>query len=106
MPSGQLIFENEEVTLNQRHYMVYRLLLASLFLFLHTHIKSQSFDVRNFVQYTTVNGLSHNTITSITQDPYGYIWIGTNKGLNRFDGTSFQQFFRIAAGIASQWTMF
>ena len=32
------------------------------------------------------NGLSHNTIFSLLQDRYGYIWIGTQNGLNRYDG--------------------
>ncbi|HTE11772.1 MAG TPA: two-component regulator propeller domain-containing protein [Chitinophagaceae bacterium] len=40
----------------------------------------------NFHQLTTGNGLSDPVIRSITQDKYGYIWIGTSNGLNRFNG--------------------
>ncbi|HEU5166422.1 MAG TPA: histidine kinase [Chitinophagaceae bacterium] len=43
--------------------------------------------------YTTKDGLSNNTVNAVTQDKYGYIWIATGKGLNRFDGTTFQQFY-------------
>ncbi len=34
-------------------------------------------------------GLSHNTVLSIVQDRYGYLWIGTTDGLNRYDGYEF-----------------
>lgn len=36
------------------------------------------------------NGLSHNTIFSLLQDQHGYIWIGTQNGLNKYDGYSFE----------------
>ena len=32
------------------------------------------------------NGLSYNTATCCLQDSYGFIWIGTENGLNRYDG--------------------
>lgn len=38
------------------------------------------------------DGVSNNTIVSILQDSYGYIWFGTNDGLNRYDGRSFKIF--------------
>ena len=39
-----------------------------------------------FQHLTLDHGLSHNRVTAFTQDKYGLIWIGTNDGLNRFDG--------------------
>lgn len=41
---------------------------------------------RDFIHYTVKDGLSDNTINCIAQDDKGYIWIGTDAGLNRFDG--------------------
>lgn len=35
-------------------------------------------------------GLSSNNILCITQDREGYVWIGTEWGLNRFDGHAFK----------------
>ncbi len=33
--------------------------------------------------------ISNKTITSFAQDKYGYMWIGTNHGLNRYNGYDF-----------------
>ncbi len=38
-------------------------------------------------------GLSNVQVTSICQDELGFIWIGTEHGLNRFDGNQFKQYF-------------
>jgi signal transduction histidine kinase/ligand-binding sensor domain-containing protein len=41
----------------------------------------------NFISLNTGNGkLTHNTIQAIARDSFGYVWIGTNYGLNRLDG--------------------
>ncbi|MBQ7413895.1 MAG: response regulator [Prevotella sp.] len=37
--------------------------------------------------------LSSNMINSLCQDQQGYIWIGTEYGLNKFDGVHFTQYF-------------
>lgn len=39
-----------------------------------------------FQHLTTDQGLSDNAINCIFQDNHGFIWIGTERGLNRFDG--------------------
>lgn len=39
--------------------------------------------------FFTSDKLSNTNITSICQDKFGYIWIGTENGLNRFDGYKF-----------------
>ncbi|MFH1524330.1 MAG: two-component regulator propeller domain-containing protein [Chloroflexota bacterium] len=38
------------------------------------------------------DGLSQNTILALLQDRRGYLWIGTQDGLNRYDGYTFTQF--------------
>jgi len=40
-------------------------------------------------RYDVVEGLAHNTVTSIYQDKKGYLWLGTFEGLSRFDGYHF-----------------
>ncbi len=45
------------------------------------------------VSYLSVkDGLSHNEVTSIVQDQYGFMWFGTRGGLNRYDGYEFKHF--------------
>lgn len=43
-----------------------------------------------FRNLNTGNGLSHNKVNCILQDQRGFIWIGTDDGLNRYDGQRFQ----------------
>ena len=43
-----------------------------------------------FRHYDTNNGLSQNSVMSIVQDNMGFMWFGTNDGMNRFDGRSFK----------------
>lgn len=43
-----------------------------------------------FENISAYNGLSQNTITSIAQDQYGFMWFGTFNGLNRYDGYDFR----------------
>jgi ligand-binding sensor domain-containing protein/two-component sensor histidine kinase len=43
-----------------------------------------------FEKLTTQNGLSHDHVNCILQDRRGFIWLGTDDGLNRYDGNNFE----------------
>ncbi|AIM39019.1 hypothetical protein KO02_21720 [Sphingobacterium sp. ML3W] len=60
--------------------------------FLFYHVLAQSRSQVNKRNYTMDQGLSSNRVYSIVQDSVGFIWVGTNDGLNRFDGTRFRNF--------------
>jgi serine phosphatase RsbU (regulator of sigma subunit)/ligand-binding sensor domain-containing protein len=46
----------------------------------------------NFEHFTKNDGLPSDEINAIMQDHLGYLWIGTNNGLSRYDGYSFENF--------------
>lgn len=45
-----------------------------------------------FQLLTTADGLSHDQVFDILQSRSGFIWIATEDGLNRYDGTRFEVF--------------
>lgn len=46
-----------------------------------------------FINFEIEDGLSSNTVRSILQDSHGFMWFGTENGLNRFDGYTFKTYF-------------
>ena len=46
----------------------------------------------NILNYSPGNGLSQSYVEFIFQDKLGFIWIGTEDGLNKFDGYNFTVF--------------
>ncbi len=57
-------------------------------------------DIR-FTAISTSEGLSQVRVTSIVQDELGFLWFGTQYGLNRFDGYNFKVFVHEAGNQAS-----
>jgi signal transduction histidine kinase/ligand-binding sensor domain-containing protein/DNA-binding NarL/FixJ family response regulator len=54
-------------------------------------IESRSQEIR-FKTLTVNDGLTQNDVSCIFQDSFGFIWIGTYDGLNRFDGLNIKNF--------------
>ncbi|CAM2010124.1 sensor histidine kinase [Acanthopleuribacter pedis] len=51
-------------------------------------------------------GLSQGNVFCVTQDRFGFIWAGTENGLNRYNGKDFQQFLYrsdAANGLSDDW---
>jgi|GEM_PF-1266920 len=49
----------------------------------------------NFEHLTSDMGLSQGNVSSMTRDNKGFLWIGTENGLNKFDGYSFTRYHHI-----------
>lgn len=64
------------------------LLFVLLICFKNVH--AQKLNNINFQSITIDDGLSQSLVEYIYQDSYGYIWIGTNDGLNRYNGNEFK----------------
>lgn len=45
-----------------------------------------------FLHYTSTDGLPQNSVLAILQDDSGYLWLGTDDGLARFDGYLFKEY--------------
>lgn len=67
---------------------MYKLILLSLLLQWTSSIFSQE----SLKYFTVKQGLSQNSVTSILRSKDGMLWVGTQDGLNRFDGYSFVHF--------------
>lgn len=67
--------------------MKIRLLLIALFLPLRTFAQTPG-----IINYTQEDGLNATTTYGIAQDRDGFIWIGSDNGLFRFDGVEFKQY--------------
>ena len=52
-------------------------------------IAQKEFRFRNF---NINDGLSQSSVTAVVQDENNALWVGTQDGLNRFDGTKFEVF--------------
>lgn len=59
---------------------------------LFVHTSSAQHPKLKFEKLNTENGLSQNQVYAITQDHQGFLWFGTDEGLNRFDGHEFKIF--------------
>ncbi|MCT4648520.1 MAG: ATP-binding protein [Carboxylicivirga sp.] len=47
----------------------------------------------NCKQISTLEGLSRNMVSAINVDTIGYCWLGTNYGLNRYDGRELTSYY-------------
>ena len=66
--------------------------LYAALLFLCLAIPSRAQGVYRFKSYGPEQGLTNLATTCLTQDDEGYIWVGTEGGLFRYDGQRFKSF--------------
>ena len=60
---------------------------------LYGQVPFKFYENLSFKNYTSQNGISQRSITSITEDTFGFIWVGTRFGLNKFDGVNFYNYY-------------
>jgi ligand-binding sensor domain-containing protein/putative methionine-R-sulfoxide reductase with GAF domain len=76
------------------------LLLTGL---LSSYAQNSSYTFRHI---TAAEGLINNKVTALLQDKEGFMWIGTQAGLQRYDGTRFKNYLadvRDTSALQSDW---
>lgn len=58
--------------------------------------------VAPFRSYTIGDGLLSNQVLALFQDSRGFLWIGTNNGLNVYDGATFTKY-TTNEGLSNNW---
>ena len=68
--------------------------IVSILLLLCVFFTADALEVKDITvkNISTEQGLSHHSVNTIYQDEFGFIWVGTLDGLNRYDGHRFKVF--------------
>ena len=72
--------------------MILKRLMIFILIFILIPIKTHA-EVLNDSKFESISindGLSNEYVTTIFQDSKGYIWLGTNDGLNRYNGYEYK----------------
>ncbi|MEO8174077.1 MAG: two-component regulator propeller domain-containing protein, partial [Sediminibacterium sp.] len=85
------------MNLNEKKYRYGNLLirlyphksLLLCFLLISCLLTAQQSPVK-FTHLTNLDGLSRSTVKVMLKDKYGFMWFGTQEGLNRYDGYNFK----------------
>ncbi len=82
--------------------MTSRISLYFLLLVFWTHGNAQN--IFKFEHITVNDGLSHSDAMAVIQDKDGFIWVGTNKGLDRYDGYTLKNYRLPYRNVNGQYT--
>ena len=74
---------------NRFNFSLCRVVLAASYIFIFSSsVFAQQRNVQ-FSHLTNLDGLSQSTVQAIVKDKHGFMWFGTQDGLNKFDGYKF-----------------
>lgn len=76
------------IRFNDRCSKIFAAALIAVF-FICTNFFANAQQKIKFTHITTDDGLSQSTVQCILKDKFGFMWFGTNDGLNRYDGYHF-----------------
>lgn len=93
---------------NLQRNSIYLTKLLCVVILLFSAFANAGLDNIRFQRLALDQGLSQETVTAIFQDSQGYMWFGTQEGLNRYDGYHFSVFShddRSKQSISNDWIM-
>ena len=70
----------------------YKQIILSLIILTCAFTTSRAQEELLFRHLTRNDGLLHDNVTCIVQDSLGYMWFGSHRGLNRYDGYSIDSY--------------
>lgn len=72
-------------------YSLWLIILTTFFCYQQLYAQQNLSGKQNvkFTHITTGDGLSQSTVTCMLKDKYGFMWFGTEDGLNKYDGYRF-----------------
>ncbi|TLF40774.1 ligand-binding sensor domain-containing protein [Maribacter aurantiacus] len=68
------------------------LVTANVLLVLGTYFSFSQSNLDSLTFIPIKAPISQNTVTEIFEDKHGFLWVGTTKGINRYDGSDFKVF--------------
>jgi len=68
--------------------LVLTFLCSAIWANFNVKLYAQTNNIR-FERFTSDQGLSQNTVQCIFKDSHGFLWLGTEQGLNKYDGYEF-----------------
>lgn len=78
-----------------------RLLALFVWLYVLSAVAEGQSGSETYRHISTGDGLSNGQINDMLQDRHGFIWVGTNAGLDRYDGYSFTNYRNDPATVSS-----
>lgn len=82
------------------------IIIISLWVALMAPLSADAQYHHGFSRITIDQGLSQNSVSCIIEDIDGFLWFGTNDGLNKYDGyslTVYRSDFRDSSSISHNW---
>ena len=74
--------------LNTKIFTTLRVFLLSIVFLFPAALSAQQRNVK-FTHLTNLDGLSQSSVEAFLKDKHGYMWFGTQDGLNKYDGYKF-----------------
>ena len=90
-----LLIEMKNQKINTTSFtLLIHLKVFIIFILFNTHqsLAFQKNDSIRIKHYSLEDGLSQTTVLALLKDRSGFVWVGTQEGLNRFDGQEFRHF--------------